>query len=410
MKKRDKISQENLKEIYMNIEKQAIVGNYTLPQKPSKDGYYRVYVQDGNKRKQLFAKTIEELADKIYYFEKEHQKDKTFKDIFNIVEGGKLKFIKDEERKLSAINTIDKHKSEYKRFFSGTEFESKDISEITKSDIEEILLFNLNRYNLKRKGFVAMCSILRSVFRYAYEEYLIVDNSFLRLDLHKFDNMLDKKTPIADRAYNDSELLSILEYLRDYERRRPEHIPPYAVECQILMGLRRGEVPPIKWEDFDGGNLLISKEQLSVRKNDETNTTLKIVSHTKTDKNRLFPIVGEVKDFFNKMRYVHDLYFPDSEFVFPSNTSSTGAVSNNAIYNCYSTCIKALGIKRDVTMGTHSFRRNAITDAVNNTNGNLILVSELYGNSPEVIRSNYFTGIDMTDASIAIGKRKLTKS
>ncbi len=45
--------------------------------------------------------------------------------------------------------------------------------------------------------------------------------------------------------------------------------------------------------------------------------------------------------------------------------------------------------------GTHSFRRNAITDVVNASGGNIILASKLFGNSPEVAKKNYFTGIDM---------------
>ena len=46
-------------------------------------------------------------------------------------------------------------------------------------------------------------------------------------------------------------------------------------------------------------------------------------------------------------------------------------------------------------MGTHSFRRNAITNVANLTGGNLTLASKLFGNSPQVANKNYYTGIDI---------------
>lgn len=58
--------------------------------------------------------------------------------------------------------------------------------------------------------------------------------------------------------------------------------------------------------------------------------------------------------------------------------------------------------------GTHSFRRNAITDVVNASGGNIILASKLFGNSPEVAKKNYFTGIDMQDALECLNKRKFS--
>lgn len=51
-------------------------------------------------------------------------------------------------------------------------------------------------------------------------------------------------------------------------------------------------------------------------------------------------------------------------------------------------------------MGSHSFRRNAITDTVNATNGNVELADQIYGNSPRVVKGNYLltrkTGIIQT--------------
>ena len=58
--------------------------------------------------------------------------------------------------------------------------------------------------------------------------------------------------------------------------------------------------------------------------------------------------------------------------------------------------------------GTHSFRRNAITDVINSTNGNILLASQLFGNTPEVARKNYYTGINLDEALNALNQRKLS--
>ncbi len=101
----------------------------------------------------------------------------------------------------------------------------------------------------------------------------------------------------------------------------------------------------------------------------------------------------------NRLKKVHDVYYSNSE---------NGVITNNTVYDFYRRMFKKLGIKQEkgIIKGTHSFRRNAITDVVNSTNGNLILAAELFGNSPEVIRKNYFTGIDTKQAIDALEQRK----
>ena len=71
---------------------------------------------------------------------------------------------------------------------------------------------------------------------------------------------------------------------------------------------------------------------------------------------------------------------------------------------------KKLGIKisREEIKGTHSFRRNAITDVVNESGGNLILAAELFGNSPEIAKKNYYTGINKEEALRVLNRRKFS--
>ena len=67
-----------------------------------------------------------------------------------------------------------------------------------------------------------------------------------------------------------------------------------------------------------------------------------------------------------KRTCVHEKYYSDNQYLFPA----------------------------EVIKGTHSFRRNAITDVVNAAGGNIIMASQLFGNSPEVAKRNYYAGAD----------------
>ena len=53
-------------------------------------------------------------------------------------------------------------------------------------------------------------------------------------------------------------------------------------------------------------------------------------------------------------------------------------------------------------------KRNAITDVVNETGGNAILASQLFGNSPAVACKNYYTGVDTGTALTALNTRKFS--
>lgn len=330
----------------------------------------------------------------------------TFKEIFHVAEEKKLQYIKSEEKLISAKNTAIKNNSEYRRFFSGSEFENKSIDTITKKDVEEICLLNLTRYDMRKKAFASLRSILKTVFDYAFSEYWIQDNVYLRVDFKKLNNMLIEDIPTSKKAHTPEEVALVLTELHKKQKSRPKYSSYWALEMQILMGMRRGEIPPLRWgSDVSDTHISISREQLT------SGNDFIIVNHTKTYKDRYFPITNDLKDFLMRLRAMHDKYYPDSEYLFPANTK-TGVITNRAVYFVYQGICQQLGIERidDVIKGPHSFRRNAITDVVNNTNGNIILASALFGNSPEVAKKNYYTNADLSFAKDVLDQRKLIAS
>lgn len=390
-----KLSPEDVRRWYEDMERTQILEGITFPTKKSSDGYYHVWVKDPEKggRKQYKAKDLEQLKEKVCNRLTEWRK---FSVIFAKSQKEKLTYIKDEEKRLSVLNTIKVNQGVFDRYILGTNFADLKVHQITKDDIEDLCLFNLQRYNMRKRAFMNFRCILRSTFKYAFEHYMITDNVYDRVNFNKFDHMLIKPVPIRKRVHSETDYERILDYIHEAQAAKPSYVVPYALELQMLMGLRRGEVPPLLWSDICGGVVQIYKEQITVRKSEynprEYST---IVEHTKTYKDRVFPVTNDISDLLERLRSVSY----ESEFLFPSNRSPVGCIGNQAIYKFYRKACKDLGIElsRDEIKGTHSFRRNAITRTANRS-GDMVLTSQLYGNSPTVAMGNYYTGINVSEA------------
>ena len=338
--------------------------------------------------------------------QEQEEKSKTFKEVFEIVKKEKLQYIKTPEKMISAKNTAIKTNSEYRRYFADTDFENMSINQITKDDIESICLLNLKKYNLKKKAFLSMRGILKSVFDYAFSEYLINDNVYQRIIFKKFNDMLIPDTPTHKRVHSAKEFSDILKELHKKQKNRPKFSTYWALELQMIMGLRRGEIPPLCWEsDIKDTYVSITKEQLT------SDGEYVIVEHTKNHKDRFFPITNDLQEFFTRLKAMHEKYYPNSQFLFPADTPN-GCITNNAVYKVYKGICKTLGIEiiKDEIKGPHSFRRNAITEVVNSTNGNVVLASALFGNSPQVAKENYYTGANLAIAKEILDKRILVQN
>ena len=410
----DNMSMRDAREIYMHVEKKELIKQYSIPQKPGKDGYYRIYVKDPTKkegRRQLTCKSVEELKDKLYAFEKGVTgcARKTFAEAYELFLEEKLKYVKAEDKLVSRQNTVNKNRSDYKRYFAGTDFENKYIDEISKNDVEGIIFFNLSRYSMRDKALGSLKGILRSAFTFAYEQYWITDNLYTRMNFNKFNGMLEQNVSNDKRVHTELEIRRILNAIHEHQKEKPAYMPAYALEMQILIGCRRGELAPLRKMDVHKDGIWICREQISVKKFNDIPEHWKIVDHTKTYKDRLFPMTNALNEFLTRLYAVLDTYYPDSIYLFPDNTE-LGVINNNTVYRLYYRICKNLGINisREEIKGTHSFRRNAITDVVNITGGNVILASQLFGNSPAVAAKNYYTGVDTGTALSALNQRKLS--
>lgn len=389
-------------------DKELYLGKYTIPEKPSKStGYYAVNVRcDDTKsgRRQIKARTVEELKQKLRDYDAGVDlmaRPKTFKDCFMLGMEEHLKYVKDPDRKLSAQATVEKYESDYRRFFAGSRLERMYIADIRASDIDGAVYDALKKYDLTKKRFDAMRLVLSKTFAYAMQHHLIGENVYeARCNFSKFKEMTITPAKTKDRAHTRQELAAMRAYIAEKHKKDPSYLPAYALELQMLVGLRRGEVPPLLWSDITsdelGEFLSIERIQLTVKKSKYNPREYeKIVNHTKTGEDREIPIFPELGDLLVRIKAVHDRYGIKSDFLFPAD-SETGCITNYTVYEFYRRMCRKLGIKlcRDKMKGPHSYRRNVGSRIVNNSNGNIELATQILGNSPEVFREHYYTGAE----------------
>ena len=422
----DSIRIANEREILMAMEKEALLKNIVFPQEPSTDGYYHLMLPDDsrkNGRRHIKARSVEDLREKAYRhilgLHGNPQVKRTFAEVYAMSQEELLKYVKGEDKLVSTRNTITRHRQTYDRFFKGTDFELRSIDQIDKRQIEDVILMNLKRFDLRNTAFVSMTTVLRTAFSYAFEHEWISDNPFVRINLKdsRFRNMLVEAVPLEERSYTDEEMRLIMNELHRVQKKKPDYLPAYALELQIICGLRRAEVCGLKFSDIQTDRksgepcLMIRRELLVIKKSEDNPKTKSILAeHTKTRKDRKLPIFDDLEDIIQRIIAVHRRYSLHSEFLFPRKEPVPGepkCISINTVYHFYHRMCERQGIElqADAIRGPHAFRRNKADEIENSAGGSPELASRLLGNTPRVLKQNYYDGVDMSTAKDVLNNR-----
>ena len=322
------------------------------------------------------------------------QMEKSFKNIFDYAMEEKLSLTKNPEKRLSTQNTIVRLKQSYNRYIFGTELENLIVTEISPKDIEKNYRLNLCRYELRLRAVANLRTVYKYVFDTSMMEGWINVNPFYQTNFKRYKDLIVPNSDISERGYTEDEIARMRHYISEKLKENPYDFSMQALKLQMMCGFRRGELPPLRWEDITEDYIYIHREQLLMKDGGEEI----IVGHTKTWKDRYFPITKEIREFLDDLRKVST-----GEYLFPYKD---GCITNQSIYTRhYNMCLALrIPIVRDVVRGTHAYRRNAITEVINKSNGNVYLAAKLFGNSYDVIDAHYYLGVDLKDAKAILEK------
>ena len=316
------------------------------------------------------------------------QMEKTFKNIFDFAMEEKLSLTKNPEKRLSTQNTIVRLRQSYKRYISETQLENLIVTEITSRDIERNYRLNLARYDLRLRAVANLRTVYKYVFDTSMMEGWITVNPFYQTNFKRYKDLIVPDSDLSERGYTDDEMSRMRSYISDKLEEDPTDFSLQALKLQMMCGFRRGEIPPLRWEDVTEDYIWIHREQLLMK---EGGAEI-IVNHTKTWKDRYFPVTKEIRSFLDKLKEISK-----GEYLFPHKN---GCITNQSIYTRhYNMCLALkIPVLKDTIRGTHAFRRNAITEVINKSNGNVYLAAKLFGNSHNVIDAHYYLGVDLKGA------------
>lgn len=338
-----------------------------------KDGYWRTYIPDSEKgRKMIKKNTKKEVEDIIVQYYRDEEAI-TFKKSFH-------KWEQQQEKYGICGNTIQKYKSDYKRFFEGTKFERMNIQDITEEDITEFMVYQVKKKHLKEKAGKALWGYVNGTFKYSRRHKVIYENPCDYVEKRIFSKFYDKsKGSIQKRTLNKMEIAKLLAELKKSHIDNPSYIQSYAVELAIYTGMRVGELAGLKWENIlnEEGIIRICQSEKYDRKTKEF-----YIDCTKNGEEREFPISKEIEAILLAVKKIEMEYGFIGEYVFQNKD---GRVHARSISHCMRYKCKQAGIDEK---GIHALRRT-LNSKMRCSGVSVVIASSLLGHTEEVNENNY---------------------
>ena len=340
-------------------------------------------------RSQITADSREELEERIieYYRDekKSEPKKSTFKEVFEEAEEYYLSIIQDEGKLHSAEQTKKDHYKCYRRFIERTAFESIFIDEIGKKELLALIEHVLS-IKTPKKAFNNLRGVLNKVFDYAMIKDYIIQTPMPLIPWKRFAaQCIESSANINDRAYSIDEIGRMYSKAHEFQKEKPYDAGYWAYEFVILNGFRRGEAPPLEWEDVD-----YEKDFVYLWKELIGPYPYFIKGDVKNRKKRGFPITPESKEFLERLNMHNQKYHPGSTFLFPNEKYPLGCIALGRIYKVHVQICKILDIpiSKEFPKGTHAFRRTHETEFIGET-GSSQLSQEIYGHNEKTVEEHY---------------------
>lgn len=268
---------------------------------PAKEGgrWQTCYKGSDGKRKNIKAQTEDELLDKLIpiYFQNSHIDKMTFHKLYE-------EWLEYKQTVTNSPNTIKRHKQHYHKYFEPSDLHDKKLKRIDELLLESECNRIVREFNLPRKEWGNIKTILNGMFEYAIRKKYLAENPMDKVQiLVKFKQVI-RKTGKTE-TYNSDELKDLNQYL---DRMYTETLDTafLAVKLNFLLGLRVGELVSLKWEDYCNINHLhIVREEV---RNQITNQ-YEIVEHTKTNRDRFVVLVPKAINILQRLEHTGEYIF-----------------------------------------------------------------------------------------------------
>lgn len=249
---------------------------------PTKTGgrWQTSYRDKDGKRKNIKARSKEEILEKLIpvYFPETHLEKLTFHGLYE-------EWLQYKASVTSSINTIKRHNQHYKKYFEVSVLDNMKIKSIDELLLEKEANRIVKDFNLSRKEWCNIKTILNGMYRYAIRKKYFSENPMDKVQILVKYRQVVKKSGRTE-TYNTEELQALNSYL-DKMYAETEDTVFLAVKINFLLGLRVGELVALKWEDWSDIKLHIVREEVR----NQVMNSYEVVDHTKTNNDRYVVLV-----------------------------------------------------------------------------------------------------------------------
>ena len=315
------------------------------------------YINADKKRINIKAQTEEELWKKLVpvYFPDKHLDKMLFSELYE-------EWLEYKKTVTNSMNTIQRHEQHYKKYFQNSNLHNKKIKCIDELILESESNRIVREFNLSRKEWTNVKTILKGMFQYAVRKKYLVENPLNNVTISVKFRQVVKKTGKTE-TYNTEELKALNKYL-DSKYLETNDTVYLAVKINFLLGLRVGELVSLKWDDWvDFNHLHIVREEVK----DRITNIYSVVEHTKTNTDRFVCLVPKAINILQKIP-------KDSEYIFVRDNKR---ITSRQIAYVLEKYAKDMGLQ---TKSTHKMRKTFASNL--NANGvPLDSIRELLGHT-----------------------------
>ena len=225
------------------------------------DGRWRTYLPDADKpkgRKLVSRGSQDELVTMLFEFYTEAEKLRAKKQI-TLEE--LLPEWQDYKKLYVTDATIKRDTTTWKSLYEGEPITKKPICTLTKADIEEWILKKVRSNNMNSHQYNNFSLVIRQMLTFAVDREIIDSNPFDRIRIPK-NRVLKpevKKASETEVFYPDERDALIQYAFKQYEEKRDrvQIFIPLAIAFLLYVGLRRGEVTALRFDDINGKQIIL---------------------------------------------------------------------------------------------------------------------------------------------------------
>lgn len=293
------IDKDSVQKNLMKIKEVLNMHPYAITPPKTENGRWQTFYKDSNEeRKNIKAPTKEKLIKKLVeiYSSDLHAENLTFYSLYT-------EWLTYKKTVTNSLNTIKRHEQHYRKYFQSNKLHNQLITKIDEISLEQTCNVLVKEYNLSRKEWGNIKTILNGMFDFAVRRKYISVNPVQNVKITvKFRQVVKKSG--KTQTFNTEELKDLIEYL-DQMFAETNDSSFIAVKLNFLLGLRVSELTALKWQDISGNQLHIVREEIR----DQENNSYQVVEHTKTNTDRFVVLIPKALNLLEKLPQ-------DSEYIF----------------------------------------------------------------------------------------------